>query len=142
MYLKLLFATCFIVALITTESAARKGRNGPSGRARGNRNFRKGGMAIIEKQFRKICNKFDDHEEVSNQCDDAKEKIRTFMNKKDEERKTFRNKKEEETKLFMEEQKEALETVVKAVCTGIEDNNSATTCNGRIKANICKKLNN
>ena len=41
-----------------------------------------------------------------------------------------------------EEQKEALETVVKAVCTDIEDNGSAPTCNGRIKANICKKLNN
>ena len=50
--------------------------------------------------------------------------------------------KKEDTKTFMEEQKANLEDVVKSVCESMNDENSTTTCDGKIKANICRKLSN
>ena len=49
------------------------------------------------------------------------------------------NDKKEDTKTFMEEQKANLEDVVKGVCESMSDENSTTTCDGKIKANICRK---
>ena len=119
---KILFLGSIMLVLIVSDSMAKKGRKGRFGK------FGRGGP---EYQFKRICKYFEDESSVFDACEDIKENVETFMNEK-----------KEDTKTFMEEQKGNLEDVVRTVCENMNDDNSTTTCDGRMKANICRKLTN
>ena len=122
---KILCLCCIMLVLIISDSMAKKdnGRRGRKGR------FGKFGRGGPEYQFKRICKYFEDESSVFDACEDVKENVETFMNEK-----------KEDTKTFMEEQKGNLEDVVRSVCENMNDDNSTATCDGRMKANICRKL--
>ena len=122
---KILSLACIMLVLIVSDSMAKKenGRRGRKGR------FGKFGRGGPEHQFKRICKYFEDESSVFDACEDIKENVETFINEK-----------KEDTKTFMEEQKGNLEDVVRSVCENMNDDNSTATCDGRMKANICRKL--
>ena len=126
---KFLYLTFLMLALIASDAMARK-QNGRRGKGRGG-NFGRGGPEGIKHQLKRICRLFADESSVFDACEDIKENVETFMNDK-----------KDDTKTFMEEQKANLEDVVKSVCESMSEENSTTTCDGKIKANICRKLSN
>lgn len=116
-----------MLALIASESMARR-QGGRGGRGRGGK-FGHGGPGGAGRQFKRICDLFADESSVFDACEDIKENVETFMDDK-----------KESTKTFMEEQKGNLEDVVRSVCENMNDEDTTTTCDGKIKTNICKKL--
>ena len=127
---KVLVLTCLMVALIASESMARKQGGRRGGGRRGKFGYGGPGGAGGQ-QFKRICSLFADESTVFDACEDIKENVEAFMDEK-----------KESTKTFMEEQKANLEDVVRSACENLNDDNSTSSCDGKIKANICNKLSN
>ena len=125
MNLKVLLLTCLIVALIVSESDAKRkrGRNG-GGRKGGH--FGGGGG---KRQVKRWCKNFEDDANVFAACSQLTENVESYMEQ-------MKN----ETKTYLEQQKAVLEEVVKTACSSLNDDEGTMTCNGNIKENICNSL--
>ena len=128
MNLKVFLFTCLIVALIASESEAKRKRGG-NGRGRKGGNFGKFGGGGAKRQVRSWCNNFEDDAIVDAACSQMKANVEDHMDQM-----------KSDTKTYLEQQKADLEAVVKAACKSLDEDEGAMTCNGRIKANICSKL--
>ena len=128
MNLKVLILTCLMVALIASESDAKRKR-GRNGRGRNGGNFGKFGGGSAKRQVKKWCNTFEDNGSVFTACSEMTENVESYMEQ-------TRN----ATKTYLEQQKAILEDVVKTACSSLNEDEGAMTCNGNIKANICSNL--